>query len=622
MKIFRWKAIGSVLLVLVLVTVLWLLFIDHIVRRSIEIAGAEVVGAKVEPASARLRLRRGDLLLSGLQVADPNAPMRNLVEIPTIEASLNRRALGLKKVVVESLVVHGVRFGTPRQTSGALAHPSPTTGLITRRLLDWADKLPIPRLDLGSIVGAVVRIPAINADSLRTNRQARHIVTAGDSLRGAWNTELQALDPRPTADSARALADRLKAADPRRMTPVQIAASANDVRTMIARVTALRARLDTARAHTASGLATVRADVAGLDDARRADLTFVRGLVHVPSFEAPDVSMSLFGTMVKEKLKPLLYWVNVAEQYVPPGLDPRRQQGPKRLRRAGTTFVFPLRETWPDFLVERTAADLAIGGRTVAAGAYAAEVHGVTTEPAVYGRPMTFTASRASSVGPRELRVGGSVDRTGAVPRDSVHALVPSVRVPPFAIPNAGATLDLGDSATVEISMARNGAAMSGTWHLLSNAVHWNRTGAAPAGPPPAMGTQAWAEDLVWRAVASVPDVDVVAHLDGPVTAPNVTVSSNIGDAVAGSIQRVMGAEIAKAEAQVRAKVDSLVSRQVADARAKLATLQAQVTEKVEAPAQQLEQLEAELKDQLTRITQTVPGVRLPGGISLPRPRP
>ena len=619
-RIFRWKAIWSILVILVTVAALWLLFIDHVIKRTIEFAGAEVVGAKVELQSANLRLGKGDLLLTGLQVADPNAPMRNLFEVPTIEAALNMRALGLKKVVVESLVVHGVRFGTPRTTSGALDHPSRTTGLITRRVLDWANGLTIPSLDLRGLVGTVVNIPAINQDSLRTTRQARQVVAAGDSLRGAWASEFQQLDPRPTVDSGRALADRLRAADPRRMTPVQIASTASDVRTMIQRVTDLRARLDTAHAHTERGLAGVRANVAGLDDARRADLSYVRGLVHIPSFEAPDVSMSLFGTMVKERLKPLLYWVNVAERYVPPGLDPRRDPGPKRLRMSGTDFVFPMRQTLPSFLVERTAADLAIGGRTAAAGAYAAEVRGVTTEPAVYGRPMTFHASRTSNVGPNELSVGGSMDRTGNVPRDSVRALLPSVRIPPFAIPNAGATLDLGDAATMEIAIARSGGTLNGTWHLASNAVHWNRTIPAASGPAPAMGTPAWAENLLWTSIAAVPDVDVVARLDGAITSPNVTVTSNIGTAVAASVQRAMGAEIAKAEAQVRAKVDSLVARQVADARGRLAQLQSEVTEKVDGPRQQLEQIEADLKEQLARLTSQVPAVRLPGGVRLPRP--
>lgn len=623
MKIFRWKAVVPMVLTVVLVAVLWTLYIDRVIRRAIEFAASDVVGAKVELASAHLRLRHADLVLTGLQVTDPDAPMTNLMEVPEIRASLNGRALFMKKVVVESLALRGVRFGTPRKESGALKNPSPASGEATRRVLGWINSIPIPTLDLRGLVGTVVRIPAVNIDSLRTPRQARLVVVQGDSLRGAWEAELRGLDPRPTVDSARALAGRLQAANIRGMNAVQLAATASEVRTMIGRVGSMKARVDTAALHANAGVNLARAGVAGLEDARRADLAFVRGLVRIPSFAAPDVSMSMFGPLVTERLKPVMYWVNVAENYVPPGLDPRRHAGPARLRRPGTTFDFPLAHTWPSFLVEHAVADLAIGGRTAAAGAYVAEFAGVTTEPAVYGRATTFRARRTSSVGPRDLRVSGAMDRTGRIAFDSLQANVPRLAVPSFNIPGAGARLEFGDSSFMQLGLARAGTELRGTWRMTADAVHWRRTSDSsghPQGVPPQIGSQAWAESLIWRAIADIPRVEIEASLTGPLRSPHLSVSSNIGDALAASVKRVMGAELQRAEAQVRAKVDSLVAKEVAAARAKVAALEAEARERIAAPREQLAQVEAELKEALSRVTSVVPGVRLPGLPTIPRP--
>ncbi len=624
MKIFRWKAIVPMLLTLGIVAVLWLLFIDRVVRRAVEVAGADVVGAKVELASAHLRLRRAELELTGLQVTDPNAPMTNLLEIPVLRASLNGRALFMKKVVVESLVVSGVRFGTPRTESGAIAHPSPGSGEATRHVLAWINSIPIPTLDLKGLVGTVVRIPAINADSLRTPREARRVAAQGDSMRTALESDLRGLDPRPTVDSARALATRLQAVNVRAMTPVQLVSTATDLRTMLARVGTMKARVDTAKTHATAGVELVRAGVAGLDDARRADLAFVRGLVHIPSFEAPDVSMSMFGPMVTERLKPVMYWVNVAEQYIPPGLDPRRHAGPNRLRRSGTTFAFPLAHTWPDFLVEHAHADLALGGRTIAAGSYVAEVSGATTQPAVLGRPMTFRAHRTSMVGPRDLSVSGAMDRTGRIAFDSLQAGVPRLTIPSFTVPGAGARLEFGDSSFMELGLARAGAELRGTWHLSADAVHWRRTTDSGVARDSALrlGSLAWAESLVWRSIANIRGVRIDASISGPLTSPHLAVSSNIGDAVASNIKREMGAELRRAEGLVRARVDSIVSKQLAEARAKGAELEAQVRDRLSGPAEQLQQVETELKDALSRVTSVIPGARLPSLPGIPRPRP
>jgi uncharacterized protein (TIGR03545 family) len=621
-KLFRWKAIVPALLVLALVVVVWTLTVDLAVRRAIESAGSEVVGARVELQGARLRLRRADLVLTGLQVADPNAPMRNLVEVPEVRAALNGHALLMKKIVVESVVVRGVRFGTPRRTSGALTNASPTTGLVTRRVLGWINGIPRPTLDLEGLVGAVVRVPAISSDSLRTPRQARLVAAQGDSLRTALEAELRGLDPRPTADSARALVDRLRSADLRRMNPIQLASSASDVRGMIGRVGGMKARLDTAKAHADRGLRSLHDGVTGIEEARRADLTFVHGLVHLPSFDAPDVSMALFGPMVTERLKPLMYWVNLAEEYIPPGLDPRRRTGPRRLRRTGTTFDFPLAHAWPTFLVERAAADLVIGGRTAAAGSYSARITGATTEPAVYGRPMVFAAERSSTVGPRDLKVNGTMDRTGAVPRDSLVTLVPGVAIPAFAVPRTGASLDLGDTSVIELALARSGPELRGRWRLTSDAVHWARAGdsATATGPAPRIGSPAWAEALIWRSVAAIPRVEIVARISGPLASPRLALSSNVGDALADTIKRAMGAELERAESQVRARVDSLVAGQVAEVRGRVSALEGQVVGQLGAPRQQLAQLEDELNQLLRQVTNVVPGVRLPALPGIPRP--
>lgn len=186
MRLFRWKAIVPMVLAAVIIVVAWMLLIDHAIRRAIEVVGTELVGAKVELSSARLRLTHADLVLRGLRVTDPNAPMTNLVEVAEMVANLNGRALLAKKAVVETLAVRGVRFGTPRTTSGAVSKQGSQAASVTRRITDWAGSIPLPTLDLSGLVGTVVKVGAVNADSLRTLRLARSLQASGDSARGGW----------------------------------------------------------------------------------------------------------------------------------------------------------------------------------------------------------------------------------------------------------------------------------------------------------------------------------------------------------------------------------------------------------------------------------------------------
>jgi hypothetical protein len=402
------------------------------------------------------------------------------------------------------------------------------------------------------------------------------------------------------------------------MTATEIASSVNDARTTLTRVTRAKGDIAAAKASADSGVALLQGLVRGMDEARQADYAYARGLLNIPSLAPPDISMSLFGTMVIERLKPILYWVNLAEQYIPPGLDPRRDTGPERLRMSGTTYRFPFRHAWPTFLLEHGDADLVIGGRTAVAGAYRAQVTGATTEPTVYGRPMFFSAGRTSNVGPHDLSIGGMMDRVGA-PRDSLRALVPGVRFPSIPIGGANATLELG-SCLLELDLTRSGDQLSGMYRVTSDAVHWQRAGDSASAAAAPLGSKAWAEGILWRAISAVPNVSVEARISGTLAAPRFTVASNVGDAVSASLRQALGEEVQRAEEQARAQVDRMVNEQATRARGQLTQLEGQVAQRIGAQQEQVAQVEQDLQREVDRLTQQIPGVRLPGGIRLPRP--
>jgi F0F1-type ATP synthase membrane subunit b/b' len=113
--------------------------------------------------------------------------------------------------------------------------------------------------------------------------------------------------------------------------------------------------------------------------------------------------------------------------------------------------------------------------------------------------------------------------------------------------------------------------------------------------------------------------VEIEAEISGTLQNPSLAVRSNIGDAVASSLKKAVGEEVARAEQQVRAKVDSLGAEGRRQVDEKVAVLQTQFQDRVTQERQQLEQvkseLEAKVKEKASGITG---GIQLPGGIKLP----
>ncbi len=616
MKLFRWKALIPLALFVAVVVLAWTLLVDRLIRLGIEAGGTAAVGARVDLASASLKLFQGQLRLRGLQVTNPGKPMTNLFQVGEIVADISLRALLQKKFDAETVAVRGLEFGTPRKTSGALPPKkrSPSSGASS--LLEaaaWARRAALPSLDLGGL-GRAVNVGAIRPDSLRTIAAARALAAQGDSLKGAWAQRIAAVNPGPVVDSAKALAARLQGTDLRRLGLAGARDAANSVRATLNAVKASKDKLAALQHDVQAQVDSLRGRAAALDRARAEDYAYARSLVKLPSLDPRDVSSAMFGRIALAQIAPQLAMVRAVERRVPPGMLPQRQPGPKRERMAGTDFIFPLAHAYPKLLLEFGEGTFTLPGRTTMAGSYVGRVTGVTDEPAVYGKPLTFLVQRSgATAGPQAIRVAGVLDHTGAVPRDSVFAHLAGLRLPAADIGAVGARIDLA-RGTMDLVLARTGDQVRGSWSVGTDSAVWSRLGAAGAatGAATRIGTQAWLSALVWRAVSSLRHVEIQAEISGTLGSPRLDVSSNVGGEISRALQQALKGEVSRAEAQVKARVDSLVGQQVAAARAKLAALDAGPLKQITGEQQQLAEVQTQLEQRLRSLTGGVPGIRLP----------
>jgi hypothetical protein len=154
---------------------------------------------------------------------------------------------------------------------------------------------------------------------------------------------------------------------------------------------------------------------------------------------------------------------------------------------------------------------------------------------------------------------------------------------------------------------------VNGRWRVRSDSVGWSRTGDTVAANAPApLGSRAWVDALVWRAVSSLRNVEVEAAISGRLSSPSVDVSSNVGGRVAGALRQAVSAEVSRVEAQVKARVDSLVSQQVTAAKGKLAALDTGPLKSLTDDQGALNGVEAQLQQKLRSLTGGIPGLRLP----------
>jgi len=600
-RVFRWEGIIPAALGLVLLAGGWLLFGERIVRGILSEAGTKALGAQLDIAGVDLGF--GTVRIGGVALADPFDVNRNLFEVSEVRIEIQTLPLLEKKLVIDRFSVTDVRTGTRRAVP---AEPVTGSGFAPRALNEmrrFASQFQVPLLSLTPF--DTLKAIALDPSQLKAVQAAVALGQGADSVKQAIEQGYASLRLQETLDSSAALVSRMQQTNVRTLGLDGARKAVTDVRAAIARVDAAKARVDGLVADARRGSDTLQARLRAIDDARREDYAFARGLLKLPAFEGPEIGSALFGRVTIDRFQRVLYWATLAREHAPPGLLPKEEPGPKRLRRAGSTIQFAAREELPRFHLRRAEISADISGGT-AAGRYAIAASDLTTEPALVGRPMLFAARRLAGGDVDSLRVTGSLDHLGERPRDVVNVQAAGVKLPTLALPVLPYRLDAGRGAS-ELRLVLDGDRLSGRWTLKSSDISWL---------PDSSRSRRLndLESLVARALTGIDELDLAAEVGGTLQAPRLSVRTNLDRQVADRLKAVMGEEIAKAQAKVRAHVDQLVEEKAAPVRARIAEARAESDRRLADARAKLDEEKRKLEERLKALSGGLVGLpRLPG---------
>ena len=597
--IVRWRGIIPLVLALAVLFACWMLFADRIVRSTIEEAGTKALGTQLDVAGLAIRPFQSTLELSAIAIADPFDSTRNLVEVRRMVVELEPAPLMEKKLVVRRLTLGDVRTNTKRARP---ARPVAAGGFAPAALHEmqrWAKQFDVPLLSFTPI--DTIKSIVLDPMQLVSVQAVLVLGKRADSARTALEQRYATLRLQEALDSSKALLTRLHGTNVRTLGIAGARTAVSDIRRTAARVDSARQRVEALATTAKAGVDTLQASLRAVDDARKTDYAFARRLIKLPSFDAPDIGPALFGTVTIDKVQQALYWTTLARQYMPPGLLPRQSPGPPRLRAAGTTVHFVAPTEYPRFLLRRADLDVTVSDGP-ARGKYVAAVADATTEPALVGRPTVFALRRSATGSALDsLRVTGMLDHTGARPREVVTLQAAGVALPGFSIPGLPYHADPGRGAS-ELHLTVDGDRLDARWTLRSGKMSW----VADSGAARRLSS---IQNLVAQVLTGVNALQMNASIVGPLKTPKLAVSSNLDGVVADQVTKVIGAQVAAAEAKVRARVDSLVEEKEAPVRARLDDLRKQSDQRVADARAKLDAEKQKLDAQLRSVSAGLVGL-------------
>lgn len=387
-KWIRWEGVAAFVVVLVLLAGFWMLVVDRVIKGVIEKAGTKAVGAKVELGAADLSLFPLGLTLNRLQVTNPDEPMTNAVEVARIAGSLDGLNLLRRKVIIEEMAVDGLKFGTPRKTSGALRDA--------------------PERKSGEGGGAGFRLPGTSlrdpkeilaGENLHSLKLIEELQREMEAEKDRWRKNLSELPDQAKLKDYRQRLDRLKSAG-----GGGIGAIVGGVAEAVKLQEELKRDLDRLR--------NARQDLEKstlhlrnrYQEVLRAPGEDVRRLMDKYSLSGAglaNLSASILGGQVGLWLRTGLAWRAKIEPFLssaPEGKpDPEKV---KPLRGKGVDVRFREQRPLPDFLIRSTRVSAEFP-----AGKISGELHNITPDQPVLGAPLTFrfTGEKLRGIGGVEM---------------------------------------------------------------------------------------------------------------------------------------------------------------------------------------------------------------------------
>lgn len=561
--VIRWKYALPAVIVIGLVLVFYFFFMDALLKRGLIMAGELALGAKVEIAFLDFKFSDLSLTLRGVAAANKDHPMTNLVEFESAKLAVKPLPLLSKKINIEEANLTGVRWGTQRETSGALppakqksyaarvASPDSPAGKLLAKLetqakTEW-DALPawdsiqktkdqIANLSLDGVV---------KPENLETLKQADALKQEAQNKAADYRQKLQSLDIGAKLQAVQPALEDLKGLQiSSAQDAVAAKAKIENAQARIRDLQAVQGQLQQLKAQAEADFAQAGALTQKFNAWKDKDLAGLASRLNLPSLSYENLARSLAGPVWLSRVRRFVELSNTARRYMPPRKEKETKTTQPRLH--GLDVSFPRASVPPAFLIQK----LALTGSTGGPGKpgepvdFVGLVTNITSDPRLLGLPTKAEIKGAQSG--RVYDILAVLDHTQDVPKDTVT-------VSAQGLPGAGFNLPASDYLP---NLNAGQVGFTARFALEGDRLEAGLQAALSGLTPPTPAQQDTAKQLAAELWKDVNRVNLQAAVAGTGDDLQFSLSSDLDRVLGDRLKAMAGEKLAEVRAKLMAEID------------------------------------------------------------------
>ncbi len=543
-------------------------FIDRWVESGLESAGEAIVDARVEIDHLRLTLSPLAIEFQHMQVANPRDPWKNIVETGKIRFAMNFGQLLRGKFIVETMEVNDLIVGTKRTTDGSLPKTKkvepPAPASVSSNTQAPAAPPSFSTQAAPALDRTVEKTPVFDIAQLRRGLNVDSLAKSADlqtirhldslkqetlALSGQWQSITGEMNQSKTR--LLEIETNIKAINPSELKSVDKITAAitpvdNAGKTVNEITRSVSARKDSITGQV--GRISAAVELTGAIAAN--DLRRLMSMARLPNLNTLGIAEILLGPQVVKHAKTGLYWIDFARTNVSKYSAKPAMESPPRMK--GQNIHFPEDRGYPKLWIQKI---LISGGTDKAQDPeyiYArGEVLNISSNQKTVGVPLTVSLAGTKG-GTTSLSLDALFDRTKDTPLDRYRARV-------SGLPLADFQFGKSDFLPSKITNAKLASSLSVTipGNQFDSDISAQFTDLAMQFPAEVRTVP---ERMVREVLESVKGFQVGIRLWNSGGGFDIALRTDLDEQFARRLREVVGAELAKLQNDLKAKVDERIA--------------------------------------------------------------
>jgi len=532
----RWSGLVGFIAISALFVLIWIFAAGPIIKYSIETFGSQAAKAKVEVENISLTFDPFGIEIEGLQVANAEKPMENLLQFDRAVADIELLPLLLGKGIVNEVALTGLVFSSPRQTSGALA------SIVEENDDSAADQEAEASNNEDNAPSKQQALPTadelMSREPLLTEQKGKAFKSSFETIKENSDKAIAAL---PDSKALASYEDDFNRITSGRFESLKdFQQRKKDFDNLKKRIKQDQQAISHASKVLGDGKKDLQGQWAGLQEAPAEDFTNLKSKYKLDGAGVANLSRLLFGDKVGEWSQEGLYWYEKVRPFlISDDVEMEDGEDTSETARGEGRFVhFETDRPLPDLLIRQVQLSVQLD-----AGQVAINVYDITHQQEVIDRPTRIVATGLGLKNIQSLDLKGTLDHRVAPGKDA------------FDLNVKGMALNDYDVGAMGLKLDRSQLNITGQAEIIAGNIDAKTVAQFTQAKFSSKDKTLVAVEMT-KALANISQFSIQGKAKGDLTAPSISIESDLDTQLSQAFNQRLKEKQKELEAQLKKKLN------------------------------------------------------------------